>query len=118
MTAHRTLDEFVESPEFQKAIEELTTEAVARNIARAKRILPKNESALREMLEGDIVNAISNRTVHDSSIPDDNGEGVVIGVDSPEDLTFDFDNVEFYGGSEIGISFYHNSGLRTKLRNL
>jgi PIN domain-containing protein len=105
VTAHRTIDEFVESPEFQKAIEELTTEAVARNIARAKRILPKNESALREMLESDIVNAIANRTVHDSSIPDDNGEGLIMGVDSPEDLTFDFDNVEFYGGSEIGIPF-------------
>ncbi len=28
-----------------------------------------------------------------------------MGVDSPEDLTFDFNNVEFYGGSEIGIPF-------------
>jgi hypothetical protein len=26
-------------------------------------------------------------------------------VDSPEDLIFDFDNIEYYGGSEIGIPF-------------
>lgn len=105
VTAHRTLDEFVESPEFQKAIEELTTEAVARNIARAKRILPKNETALKKMLETEIVNALANRTVHDSSIPDDNSEGLIISVGGPKDITFDFGNVEFYGGSEIGIPF-------------
>jgi hypothetical protein len=105
VTAHNTLDEFVESPEFQKAIDELTTEAVVRNIARAKRIFPKNESALQTMLESDLVDALKNRTVHDSSIPDDNGEGLIMEVGCPEDLTFDFDSIEFYGGSEIGIPF-------------
>jgi hypothetical protein len=105
VTAHNTLDEFVESPEFQKVIEELTTEAVARNIARAKRILPKNERALHAMLERDIVGALTSRTIHDSSIPDDNAEGLIIGVGGPEDLTFDFDSVEFYGGNEIGVPF-------------
>lgn len=105
MTTHKTLDEFVESPEFQKAIEELTTEAVARNIARAKRILPKSESSLQMMVESDIVDALANRTIHDSRIPDDNGEGLITMVGSPEDLTFDFENIEFYGGSEIGIPF-------------
>jgi rRNA-processing protein FCF1 len=105
VTVHNTLDEFAESPEFQKAIEELTTEAVTRNIARAKRILPKSEGALKAMLESDIVGVLASRTIHDSSIPDDNAEGMIIGVGGPEDLTFDFDSVEFYGGNEIGIPF-------------
>jgi hypothetical protein len=105
VTAHRTLEEFVESAEFQKAIEDLTTEVVARNIACAKRILPKNEKALLEMVEIDIVDALANRTVHDSRIPDENGEGLIMLVGSAENLTFDFDNIEFYGGGEIGIPF-------------
>jgi rRNA-processing protein FCF1 len=105
VTAHKTLEEFVESAEFQKAIDDLTTEAVARNISRAKRMIPKNEKALQEMVESDIVDALANRTVHESRIPDDIGEGLIMLVGGAEDLTFDFDNIEFYGGSEIGIPF-------------
>jgi hypothetical protein len=105
VTTHKSLDEFVESAEFQKAIAELTTEAVARNIARTKRILPKNEISLTAMLEREIVTALANRTIHDSSIPDDNGAGMIIGIGSPEATAFDFDSVEYYGGNEIGIPF-------------
>lgn len=105
VTAYKTLEEFVESSEFQKAIEEMTTEAMARNIAKAKRIIPKNEGSLQTMVENDIIDALANRTIHDSRIPDDNSEGRITMVGSPEDLVFNFENIEFYGGSEIGIPF-------------
>ena len=73
-TGYTSLDEFVESGDFQKAIEELTTETMARNIARAKRIFPKNESSLEALVQSDIVEALAGRKVRDSSIPDDNGD--------------------------------------------
>ena len=95
----------MESGDFQKAIEELTTETMARNIARAKRIFPKNESSLEALVQSDIVEALAGRKVRDSSIPDDNGEGIITTVENVENVTFDFDNAEFYGGSEIGIPF-------------
>lgn len=103
--AYRSLDAFIESPECQKAINDLTTETVARNITRAKRIIPENEASLREMIEQDIVDALAHETVKDRSIPDDNNEGMITMVGSPEELTFDFDNIEYYGGSEIRIPF-------------
>jgi rRNA-processing protein FCF1 len=105
VTAYKTLDEFVESPEFQKAIEELTTEAMSRNVSRAIRLFPKNMTSLQSMVESDVVDALANRTLRDSRIPDDNGEATITLVGIPEDLTFDFDNADFYGGSEIGIPF-------------
>jgi PIN domain len=105
VTVYETLEAFIDSPECKKALEDLTTEVVARNIARAKLILSRSESSLKGTVEKDIVDALMNGTVHDSSIPDDNGEGVIMGADSPENVTFNFEGIEYYGGSEIGIPF-------------
>jgi hypothetical protein len=43
--------------------------------------------------------------VHHDSIPDDNNTAVILSVDVPNNLVFDFMNVEYYGENEIGVPF-------------
>jgi hypothetical protein len=105
VTAYHTLDAFIESPECQKAIQLLPSEVVANNIDRAKRIIPKHEKALADMVESGIINALSYQTIYDVHINDENGEALITSVGSPEDLTFDFENIEYFGGNELGVHF-------------
>jgi hypothetical protein len=104
MQAHMDLEHFIATKECQDALAKLTGEIIAKNIKRVKTIIPKKNSTLTKMLESDIVNALAYRTIHDHYFSEDSNEAVIsmVGDASPE---FDFDNIEYYGGSEIGIPF-------------
>jgi hypothetical protein len=105
MIAYKTLEEFSNSPQCQDALKELTNEILAKNLERVQALLPKREKDLIEMVESDIVNALNGQTINDSSIPDDNNEGLILMIGSPEDVTFDFEGLEYYGETEFGIPF-------------
>jgi len=56
------------------------------------------------MLENDIVDALAYRTIRDHYFSEDSNEAMISMVGEAEPV-FDFDNIEYYGGSEIGIPF-------------
>lgn len=103
--AFKELDEFINTEECQEALEELTGEIVTHNIERARQIIPQKVDDLNRMIDVDLVNVLADQTVRDSQIPDDNGEATITMVGAAEDVEFDFDGIEYYGGSEIGIPF-------------
>jgi rRNA-processing protein FCF1 len=103
--AFKELDEFINTEECQEALEELTGEIVTHNIERAKQIIPKKAEDLNRMIDVDLVNVLAYQTVRDSQIPEDNQEATITMVGAAEDVEFDFDGIEYYGGSEIGIPF-------------
>ena len=105
VVVHSSLEAFVESAEFQRAIEELTTEVAARNVSRARRVIPRNLRALEEMVEHEIEDALLDRQVHDRRVPSDDHKGKVVMVGSAENVRFDFAKIEHYGGSELGVPF-------------
>jgi hypothetical protein len=57
------------------------------------------------MVEVDITDKLHGDTVHDYRIPDDNHEATILGVGEPDRLTFDFEEVEYYGAGDLGIPF-------------
>jgi PIN domain len=104
MVAFKTLDDFVQSTESQKALKELSSIAAA-NVERAETILPAHQSHLDDMLEIEIVAALEGKTVEDGRIPDDNNEGTILWVNTPGEFSFDFEKIEYYGENELGIPF-------------
>ena len=102
VTGHLSLEAFIETPECQAA---LTSATVVTNLERVKEFLSNKTSELEGLLENDLTNALTHETVNDPIIPDDNNEGMIFSVWAPEDVEFDFDKTEYYGGSEIGIPF-------------
>ena len=56
-------------------------------------------------MQTDLVNALDGKTVEDPSIPDDNNEGMVTGVNEAANVVFDFTKVEYYGDDDFGIPF-------------
>jgi hypothetical protein len=105
MLVYNELQQFTDSAECRSALLELEDEIVGANLERAGALLREEKDVLRGFVEVGIVNAMAGKTVRDSSIPDDNGEAMVSMVGAPDDLTFDFDNVEYYGDTELGIPF-------------
>jgi rRNA-processing protein FCF1 len=100
----KELDEFTSIKECQEALATLTGEIIAENIERARRIIPQQSVSLAMMLDSEIIDALTYRTVHDRHFSEDSSEATIsmVGDTEPE---FDFDNIEYYGGSEIGIPF-------------
>ncbi len=105
ISAFKELESFIETPECQLALEQLPSDAATSNLIRASKVLPKLKDSLLQMLEDDIVDVLVSETVFSREIPDDNGEGLIIMVGSPENVVFAFDQMEYYGGSEIAIPF-------------
>lgn len=107
MDTYETLDAFIEDDECQDAIAELiTSERVAQRIQRIKKLLPNTPTDdLLRSLTRDVIHDLSGKTVRHRSIPDDNHEGTIISVWNPENVEFDFTNLEHYGDADIGIPF-------------
>jgi len=101
-----TLDEFIQDPECQDALTEISAnENRSANRERLLGRLPKIEKGLSEQLESLMVGVLDGKDVQHPSIPDDNNEGMVIGVGEVSDVTFNFDSTEYYGEDDIGIPF-------------
>jgi PIN domain len=105
ISAYKSLEEFIQTPGLQAALKGLTDKTVATNVERSTALLQTQNQRLADSLEHTIVKALSGRTVHHDSIPDDNNSAMIISVDAPKDLVFDFMNIEYYGENEIGVSF-------------
>jgi hypothetical protein len=105
MLVYGELQQFTDSAECRSALLELEDEIVGSNLERAGTLLHEERDVLGGFVEVGIVSAMYGKTIRDNSIPDDNGEAMVSMVGAPDDLTFDFDNVEYYGDTEIGIPF-------------
>ncbi|MBA3913772.1 MAG: DUF4935 domain-containing protein, partial [Acidobacteriales bacterium] len=100
-----TLDAFIETAECQEALEELDSETLTNNIARAKAMIIADEEELKKTLFSELESELHGKTVTSRSIPDDNNEGTIYGVHELNDVTFDFAAREYYGEGEIGIPF-------------
>jgi len=105
MQAFKSLEEFIESDDFQDAVDEATPTIFANNIARIIALLPKAQDYLIEQLGNDIVNELAGKTVRHDAIPDDNNEGLILMVGAPENVGFTFGDADHYGDGEIGIPF-------------
>jgi hypothetical protein len=102
ITAYASLDDFIQTEECQAALEEIST---AENRARIEGRLQQVAEGLTKIVQTDLVNALDGKTVEDSSIPDDNNEGMVTGVNEAVNVVFDFTKVEYYGADDFGIPF-------------
>ena len=38
-------------------------------------------------------------------VPDDNNEAMILGVNTPHEVSFNFDKVDYYGEGELGVPF-------------
>jgi hypothetical protein len=103
--AYKTLEDFIQTQECQQALKGLSDQAVAANVDRASELLRATSANLKGVFVSDLPSALDGKDVHSRRIPDDNNEGVIIEVGEPEDVTFDFDAVEYYGASELGVPF-------------
>ena len=102
---YKSLAAFIETLDCQKALGEIAEEVVAKNVRRAGALLPNLVPRLQAAVSDEIVSALDSETVNDSSIPDDNHQGMIFTVDEPSELNFDFGKIEYYGDSEIGVPF-------------
>jgi hypothetical protein len=100
------LDEFIQNPKCQDALEEISAnENGSANRARLLGRMPKIEKGLAEDFQSLMESALDSKEVQDHRIPDDNNEGMVTGVGEVSDVTFNFDDPEYYGEDDIGIPF-------------
>jgi hypothetical protein len=107
MTSFSTLDEFIEDEECQDALQELLTpQIVAKNVQRIKDLIPTagTDYLLRSLASG-VVHELAGKTVRHSAIPDDNNEATILGVYEPQNVEFNFAELEHYGDADIGIPF-------------
>ena len=102
---YKSLSAFIETELCQKALGEIAEKVVTKNVRRAGAMLQELEPRLKAAVFDEIVSALDGETVNDGDIPDDNHEGMVISVDEPSELHFDFERIEYYGDSEIGVPF-------------
>jgi hypothetical protein len=63
------------------------------------------QERLESAVGDEAVGALDGKSVTDSRIPDDNNEGMIYLVGAPSEVDFDFDRVEYYGDSEVGVPF-------------
>jgi hypothetical protein len=106
ITTYAGLDEFVQIDECQNALKKISAnENREANRDQVLARLPHITAGLKKSLQSDMVNALVGKEVEDSSIPDDNNEGRVIGVGEADNVEFDFTQIEYYGDDDIGISF-------------
>jgi hypothetical protein len=111
ITTYARLDEFIQIDECQNALKELSAnENREANRTRVLARLPHITAGLTKRLQSDMVNALVGKEVKGSSIPDDNNEGMVIGVGDADDVEFDFAQIEYYGDDDIGIPFTTSVG--------
>jgi hypothetical protein len=105
MLAYKSLENFIQTPECQRALRSLSDQAVAGNVDRASKLLRATSAKLTDMVVSNLPGVLDGKDVHSRRIPDDNNEGMIIAVGEPEDITFDFDEVEYYGAGEVGLPF-------------
>lgn len=103
IVAYEKLGAFIETEECQRGLREMAEEVLTQNMRRAGSQLPKVKDHLEWLMGVMIFNALDGETITDGRIPDDNHEGTIYGVDDPQKIEFDFDKVEYYGSTEIGV---------------
>lgn len=105
VVVHEKLAAFINTDECRAALEQLAEEAVAKNMERASDLLKNVKHQLKDAVNNKIDSALHGKTVTDPRIPDDNNEGMIYMINEPSKVDFDFDKVEYYGESEMGIPF-------------
>lgn len=106
---YETLDDFIESDECQDALEELTPQIVTGNVERIKKLLPAiPHDHLMQRLGNDIIHELAGKTVRHDAILDDNHEATIIMVGAPENVEFNFTELDHYSDADVGIPFSAN----------
>jgi len=105
IVAHKDLAKFIDTEECQKLLRALPNEVVVKNIQRAAAMIEGVKDKLESGLSSEIFGALDGKTVFDDDIPDDNNEGMIHMQNEPEDVEFDFEKVDYYGDTDIGIPF-------------
>ena len=95
-----SLEEFVESKPFQTVLQtHFATSALEEFLA----MLYENSGLATSLIEGLIVEVLVGETVQSDEIPDDNGEGRILEVDSPTDVKLEIDQAIDHGEGLIVI---------------
>ena len=105
IVAYQDLDSFTKSAACQAALQLLAAESVKIYMARAVALLEGQEEFIRTTMENGLVDALAGKDVRSHQIPDDNNEASITMVGAPDDLKLDFEQIEYYGETEIGIPF-------------
>ena len=105
MTVYKTLEEFIEIPHCQELLRDLVSDIITDNLDHLKRSLPRLTKAMKKPVEQALAKALVGHVVKHDAIPDDNHEAFILDVEELNDLTFDTDDIDYYGAADFGINF-------------
>jgi hypothetical protein len=105
IVAHKDLAKFIDTEESQKLLKALPSQVVVNNIQRAAAMVEDVKKKLESGLSSEIFRALDGKAVFDEEIPDENNEGMIYMQNEPEEVEFDFEKVQYYGDTDIGIPF-------------
>jgi hypothetical protein len=101
----KDLESFITTPECQEALQQLQTEIVNENLDRVQGLLSDQKEQLEGMVDADMYEALSLRPFTTEDLTGVEEEASVVAVYGTPKVTLDFWEMEYYGGSEIGIPF-------------
>lgn len=106
IATYAKLDEFIQAKECQDALKAISAdENRDKNRERIEDRFPHILPGLTKIVESEMLNALDGKEVRDSKIPDDNNEGLIIGVGDVSNVEFSLEKTEYYGEDDIGIFF-------------
>jgi len=106
MTVFKALEFFIDSGEVQNEIKKLDkfdAMDIDEKILNALRKAEDNFKIIESLVEREGGEWLVWKTISDPSIPDDNDEGTVSSYYNPTEVVCNFDDVNYFGESEVGI---------------
>jgi len=117
-TVFASLDAFIQAKEAQRALQKLDLaeqvpsegdDAVeAPNlevVGKALRVAEEQDAQIGMQLSSAVGEGVMWLKIHSSTIPDDNGEATISGYSEPDNVTLNFDAIEYFGNREFGVPF-------------
>jgi len=98
-----SLKDFVETDEIQTSLRELEVLSDIEAIARKLREFEDTYKTLSQFMKDSEGESLDGYTFSDPSIPDDNHEATVSCYGMVTEVTFDFDEMHYYGESKFGL---------------
>lgn len=116
--AFASLDAFIQTQEVQQALQKLDlAEQVPSEgddadeapnlevVGKALRLAEEQDAQIGMQLSSAVGEGVMWLKIHSSTIPDDNGEATISGYSEPDNVTLDFDAIEYFGNREFGVPF-------------
>ena len=105
---YSSLSEFIQSPLVQDELLKIDFINNIDTIRNAIKKMENKEFVLRNFVEGNLGNALMDKVIDNSSIPDDNHEATITGYYDVENININLDEISYYGDGILGFEFIAN----------